>query len=179
MPCLEIVPDRAFSFLVKTMKTYVITLSQVFPSTHARAGEPTFFRDKLHAAITGNEEYWRKVHTIRANYELWKKRFEKIEKGEACLSIRQWEGKPYRSKQVELMRLTRENGIGIQTLQFAKDTYNGRLGLFACLIDGVCLPSLRILAENDGLSLEDWAAWFKDYELSKPMAIIHFTKFRY
>ncbi len=35
------------------------------------------------------------------------------------------------------------------------------------------------LARNDGLSLEDWEAWFKDYDLSKPMAIIHFTPFRY
>ena len=177
MPCLEIVPDRAFSFLVTTMKTYVITLSQVFPSTHARAGEPTFFRDKLHAAITGNEEYWRKVHTIRANYELWKKRFEKIEKGEACLSVRYWTGKPYCSKQVEIARLTKEDGIGLQSLvcngyAWFYDTEDGTK--FFTEVKG-----LENIAYNDGLSFEDWKEWFKNYDVSKKLAIIHFTKFRY
>lgn len=36
-----------------------------------------------------------KRHTIRANYEFWAKRFEKIAAGEAVLSIREWVGKPY------------------------------------------------------------------------------------
>ena len=38
-----------------------------------------------------------------------------------------------------------------------------------------------MLAENDGLTLADWEAWFSNpkYDLSEPMAIIHFTKFRY
>ena len=35
------------------------------------------------------------------------------------------------------------------------------------------------LAKNDGLSLEDFTAWFKGYDLSETMAIIHFTPFRY
>lgn len=35
------------------------------------------------------------------------------------------------------------------------------------------------LANNDGLSLNDWLYWFKDYNYKEPMAIIHFTKFRY
>ena len=28
-------------------------------------------------------------------------------------------------------------------------------------------------------SFEDWENWFKNYDLAQPMAIIHFTKFRY
>lgn len=35
------------------------------------------------------------------------------------------------------------------------------------------------LAFYDGLSLEDWKDWFRNYKLSKPLAIIHFTNFRY
>jgi len=35
------------------------------------------------------------------------------------------------------------------------------------------------LAANDGLLTEDWYRWFKKYDLSKPMAVIHFTSFRY
>ena len=153
------------------MDKYVITLSQVFPVTHNRSGEPTGFKDKFLAAIKQDGEWW-KLHTIRANYELWKKRFEKIEKGEACLCIRQWTGKPYRSKQFEIARLTREDGIGIERLTFDRGPH---------LLPNVDYKPVGVgnLANNDGLSLDDWKEWFKGYDLSKPLAIIHFTKFRY
>ena len=153
------------------MDKYVITLSQVFPVTHNRSGEPTGFKDKFLAAIKQDGEWW-KLHTIRANYELWKKRFEKIEKGEACLCIRQWTGKPYRSKQVEIARLTREDGIGIERLTFDRSPH---------LLPNVDYKPVAVgnLANNDGLSLDDWKEWFKGYDLSKPLVIIHFTKFRY
>jgi hypothetical protein len=36
-----------------------------------------------------------------------------------------------------------------------------------------------IIAKNDGLTKEDFTAWFKPYNLSEPMAILHFTNFRY
>jgi hypothetical protein len=35
------------------------------------------------------------------------------------------------------------------------------------------------LSKNDGLSLPDFKAWFMGYDLNEPMAIIHFTTFRY
>lgn len=35
------------------------------------------------------------------------------------------------------------------------------------------------VANNDGLKYLDWRRWFKDYDLSKPLAVVHFTKFRY
>ena len=38
---------------------------------------------------------------------------------------------------------------------------------------------LNELAKNDGLTLPDFKEWFYKYDLSTPMAIIHFTKFRY
>lgn len=166
----------------RDMKTYVITLSKVFPSTHPRAGEPTNFRSKFERGI--------KIHTIRANYSLWAKRIAEVQNGEACLSIRQWTGKPYRSKQETIATLTKDDGVGIQVLKFSRDS-------FACgraytefdnvitmtrnisIIPPVISIDLGILAHNDGLSLQDWKDWFKDYALSKPMAIIHFTKFRY
>lgn len=146
------------------MKTYVITLSQVFPVTHFRAGEPTGFREAFRKT---------KLHTIRANYELWKKRFEKIEKGEARLSIRQWTGKPYRSKQVEIACLTREDGIGIQKLTVA-----GCATIHPMFADETTVCS-KELAYNDGLSSLDWNNWFSRYNLTEPLAIIHFTKKRY
>ena len=168
------------------MKTYVITLSQRFPAGHNRAGDMTFFHEALSNALHNTEAtltvddaddtsikiYERKIHTIRATYPLWAKRIAEIERGEACLSIRQWTGKPYHSKQVEIARLTKEDGVGIQRLEFV----NGKLGLPRI---GIVYQRKNELALNDGLSFEDWENWFKNYDLAQPMAIIHFTKFRY
>lgn len=150
------------------MKTYVITLSKAFPATHPRKGEPTGFREAFRKT---------KLHTIRANYDLWAKRFEKIAAGEACLSIRQWVGKPYRksSTQREIVRLTRENGIGIQKLRIYEHE-----PFPVVYADRYTTPvDWQELAANDGLPLSDWREWFKDYDLSQPLAIIHFTSFRY
>ncbi|MEE1096549.1 MAG: hypothetical protein UH084_08295 [Paludibacteraceae bacterium] len=161
------------------MKTYVITLSQVFPTTHPKAGIPTGFQHKLQTALNGWKDHsFTKLHTIRANYPLWAKRFEQIERGEACLSIRQWSGKPYASKQVEIARLTKEDGIGLQKFEVC----NNHAGINLWMhfkIDDRPIMSINDIPNNDGLSREDWVDWFKKYDLSKPMAIIHFTKFRY
>ncbi len=107
---------------MKKLITYVLTLSQTFPANHPRAGEETGFIPKFFGAVNGLPCFHPKKHTIRGNYELWRKRFEKINKGEAVLSIRKWVGKPYGlgSKLVEVKRLGREDGIGLQKMEFLK-----------------------------------------------------------
>lgn len=169
-------------------------LSEFFPKTHRKEGMPTVFKEKFRLGqgcpdcITPQDLSgmnisncnsciracsFPKLHTIRANYPLWKKRIKDVQEGNASLSIRQWTGKPYRSRQTEIARLTAKDGVGVQRLRFLGGNFNGgyiRNGAF---------PSAKILANNDGLSLEDWEEWFKDYDLSNPLAIIHFTKFRY
>lgn len=147
------------------MKTYIIVLSKNFPVTHSKAGKPTNFREKFYTK--------EKIHTIRSNYHLWEKRIMEVQEGKAVFSIRQWTGKPYRSQQVEIAQLTVADGIGIQRLRFLGSNFSGgyiRNGVF---------PSCKVLANKDGLSLEDWEEWFREYDLSAPLAIIHFTKFRY
>lgn len=163
------------------MITYYLTLSQVFPSTHARAGEPTNFEAAFRAGQVfnrGSECLYRhpKLHTIRANYDFWAKRFEKIAAGEAVLSIRQWVGKPYGkgSTQREIARLTREDGIGLQKMTVAGTC----IGYHPTFVDGVSVPS-KTLAANDGLSESDWCNWFAGYKTLEPLAVIQFTKFRY
>lgn len=166
------------------MKTYVLTVSRSFPSGHKRAGDHTFFVEKISIeegglrAIYKNEDISPKIHTIRANFQLWKKRFDEIEAGRACLSLRYWEGKPYRSKQVEFLRLTRDDGIGLQELHFVSGDID-----YPCVspekisaVDDLLTP---IIARNDGLPLDDFKDWFKGYDLSGSLAIIHFTNFRY
>ena len=145
------------------MKTYVIILSEKFPTTHPRKGQETEFGRSF---LNG-----KKIHTIRGNFSLWEKRIAQIQKGEAVLSVRQWTGKPYQSKQVEIARLTAEDGVGIQELKLTDlsrpTTINGQR------------IELPLLAQNDGLSFNEWFNWFIGYDLSKHLAIIHFTKFRY
>lgn len=147
-------------------KTYVLTLSKAFPKTHKRAGEPTEFREKLLKK--------EKIHTIRANYELWRKRIAEVRAGRALLSVRQWTGKPYASPQEEIARLTAENSVGIQNLCFPN-----RLTALVDYPERKLSVDFKRLAKNDGLSLADWCDWFRHYDLSKPLAIIHFTNFRY
>lgn len=174
------------------MITYVLTISEKFPKTHNRSGAPTNFVNQIFGGV--------KKHTIRGNYDLWKKRFEKINQGKAILSLRYWEGKPYASKQIEIIYLHNTMGIGLQRLDFVPmimttkeciKKANGSIYIPMIMTtkeiirtsDGsIGIPTnsnLEALAQNDGLSLDDFKEWFKKYDLSKPMAIIHFTQFRY
>ncbi len=145
------------------MKTYVLTLSQNFPKTHKRAGEETQFVSKI---FNG-----KKIHTIRANYELWEKRINEVKEGKALISLRFWSGKPYNSKQVEFSKITSENNIDVQKIQID--------GVWQYKInDGLNRFGIEEIANNDGLSVEDFKEWFKKYDF-EPMAIIHFTSKRY
>lgn len=177
---------------MENKKTYVLMLSAVFPKTHNKVGMPTGFKVKFSLGqgcpdcdkpqdLSGvnisdcngciNACSLQKLHTIRANYSLWEKRIKDIQAGNAVLSIRQWTGKPYRSKQVEIARLTTEDGVGIQLLELTND-------LSECIVGGRRYSYVSV-AKNDGLHPADWLDWFSCYDLSKSMAIIHFTKFRY
>lgn len=161
------------------IKTYNIMLSTVFPVTHPKAGQETGFKPKVLAALNDTPCYLKKLHTIRANYELWKKRFDEVDGGYAVINLRQWLGRPYRSKTVLIKKLTSEDGIGIQKLNIVEERYKSR-SIIMCFVDDSlknCL--LPTLAANDGLSVSDWLAWFKGYDKTKPLAIIHFTDFRY
>lgn len=163
------------------MKTYVITLSRQFLSKHSKAGLPTEFAELFskgqHLKTAGLEVNRHKIHTIRTNFTLWKKRIDEVSKGKAILSIRQWSGKPYRSKQVLLANLTAEDGIGIQMLTFHPNS-NGDILFNYFDIDGH-YADIKDVARHDGLTFDDWREWFKGCDFSQPLAIIHFTKFRY
>jgi len=153
------------------MKTYVITLSKTFPAWHPRKGEPTEFLEKFLNGQTGKGNA--KLHTIRANYPLWEKRIREVQNGKAVLSVRQWSGRPYASKQVTVATLSATDGVGIQQLRL--------INVYGCNrpVVGIGDANFFGLSNNDGLSYQDWEAWFKNYDLTKPLAIIHFTPFRY
>lgn len=156
------------------LKTYVLIVSPEFPSTHAKKGEKTGFIEQI--------IYSYKIHTIRSNYELWAKRINEVQEGKAVLSLRYWAGKPYKKDkngigQVEFLRLNKDSGVGVQKLQFSA---SGLMGMV--MIDefqNSINHNIEDLSKNDGLSIPDFEEWFKNYDLRKPLAIIHFTKFRY
>lgn len=160
------------------MKTYVLIVSKQFPKKHPRAGERTDFIEKiLNALNSKNICYWEKKHTLRVNYDLWKKRIDEVVNGKAVISLRYWEGKPYRSKQITFATRTAADGIGVQMgvlTNLAFSVANEQGGA----IHWKHIP-ITDVAENDGLSRDDFKAWLKGYDLSEPLAIIHFTKFRY
>lgn len=144
------------------MKTYVLTLAKKFPSTHQKKGTPTHFFEKY---LSGE-----KKHTLRGNYELWRKRSDNINAGKAILSIREWTGMPYRSPQRELDILRK---VGLQKLEMTP------LGWF---VDGCDSDfTTQDFAANDGLSIQNFYDWFRGKITNdmEPMAIIHFTDFRY
>ena len=168
------------------MKTYVITLSQQFPAKHPKHGEPTNFNNQLlnavwraHNMSTGFPQFGMKLHTIRANYQLWEKRFAQIEAGKAILSVRYWTGKPYCSKQQEICKLRKEDGIGLQGLIILPASPNEVLIKEKVQENEYRYIKKELVAANDGLSFENWIDWFRNYDKTKPLAIIHFTPFRY
>lgn len=163
------------------MKTFVLTISRNFPKTHKRAGEETLFIEKITCGTlypgecSGCDFKSIKIHTIRSNYDLWEKRIKQVQEGKAVLSLRYWSDKPYNSKQVEFHRLDKDSGVGIQYLELRRF----RDSLIPIIYNCAELTTGIKVAENDGLTIEDFKEWFKNYDLTEPMAIIHFTNFRY
>lgn len=144
------------------MKTHVITVSRSFPSTHNRKGEPTGFIEKIQAR--------EKNHTIRLNYDWWKKRIDEVVLGEAILSVRVWTGRPYHSTPKQLIQFEAKDAIGISMIEQKEDGW---------YVDGVLTDLITAqIAENDGLSEEDFVEWFKG-KSDGPMALIYFNHFRY
>lgn len=158
------------------MKTYVLLVRRTFPKGHKREGEETNFEDEINAALNNHEQFWQKLHTCRKSYELWEKRIKEVQEGKAILSLRYWSDKPYRSKQIEFAVLDKDSGVGTQKLIWTEDN---SMNLRPRIYDSCEIIGEDELAKNDGLSIEDFKDWFKNYDLSKEMCIIQFTEFRY
>lgn len=177
----------------------VVTLSKTFFPNHPRKGQETGFKAKV---VDG----W-KVHTCRSNYEHWRAKIEKITATGGVLSVREWSEKPYRSPQ-EVITEIPAGIVGVQKLELRRErrvvnhfAEESQKPLFThtyyewtAEVEGNPVP-LEVLAENDGLTVEDFKAWFapafdaaeKKYPqlaglasaLTLDFAIIHFTKRRY
>lgn len=149
------------------MKTIVLMLSQTFPATHSRFGEPTNFRDGF--GVT-------KLHTIRKNKNgYWDKCAQEINEGKAILSVREWTGRPYRSKMRELARYTKI------VLQHVSMSRTREFPLPSVYVDGKDV-NIYTVSENDGLELPDFIEWF--FPCNNDIAsfegvVLQVTNFRY
>jgi hypothetical protein len=129
----------------------------------------------------GNDLIPGKIHTIRQNYEYWKK-FEGKD-----LALFTWEGKPYQKGSTQKVFCVKRL-VSVQMLYLRKvvsHLLSNEDGILAFLIDDKWIQLDSQLAENDGFINSDgiidtdaFRKWFADYKLGK-MAILHFTDFEY
>lgn len=153
----------------------VITFSTNFPSYHPKAGLPTYFVEKIWAGVNVDFDYkailmalgladpmrvcFAKHHTIRAGNR-WKV-------GDK-FSPRVWSGRPYNSKQVVI-----GPDIEVKKTWDIEINYRGGVAFFEVVIEREIYGQthngydrdrnrrgLELLAESDGLSLDDLKAWF-------------------
>lgn len=144
----------------------VLIISRHFLSDHPKAGQPTYFVDKIYTTLrsTGfltlenvslmqhyaerfGEHTFKqgeKFHTIRPTVR-WKV-------GEMA-SLRFWTGAAYRSEQFEFARVRLKNVYDISI---------GRAdnGGFGIKINGKKCSDMDVLANNDGLPIGDFQDWF-------------------
>ncbi len=137
----------------------VLTFSRYFPSYHPRKGEDTFFVEQILNSIAPKTKLSdidqsllpiindfaymdgaQKHHTIRAGNR-WKV-------GDK-FSPRVWSGKPYCSKQITI-------APDIEIKKVWEFEVQGN----TFLMSRTRIVSMREIAENDGLILEDLLSWF-------------------
>lgn len=186
----------------------VVILSKDIFAEGKKASTPSDFARKVKTGA--------KRHTVRANFDYWRERIERLQQRGGVLSLRQWSGKPYeKGSTQELIMDVPASMVEVQRLVMSREQdtesevlVDGSDGVFAkatdteyryfAEVEGHHVP-VETLAKNDGLTLEDFKAWFNpvfdEYESNvqvtkngveiKPsktsltFAVIQFTTFRY
>ena len=106
-----------------------------------------------------------KIISLHQSYAWWKKRFDTLFKENGVISL-------CYGVNIEFLRLRVEDGIGIQKLIFEDGS------LLKPMVDGKYI-SIKDLSKHFGLRWEDFKEWCDRYDLTQPLAIIHYTGFRY
>lgn len=178
----------------------VVTLSKTFFPAHPRKGEETGFREKVLSGV--------KLHTCRENYNHWARQISKIQAEGGVLSVREWIGRPYHKPGQETIIDIPAEIVGVQKLELRRERVETEILAegdrrpfqkvisyeWTAEVDGWNIP-IELLAANDGLTVEEFKAWFaptfnkaeKKYPILTAastatileFAIIHFTKQRY
>lgn len=176
----------------KKLKKYVIFVSRTYPAYHPRKGQPTYFVEKIQLALNmlvqmpGDLliDLDPKIHTFRGNYPLWKKQIDEVLAGNAVIVLKYHTLGRYAkgNEQIEFARLDKDSGVGIQEAIYKSSFEIPYDGMAIRCADGFFRDfAFYQVAENDGLTELDFSHWFEKgkYDLTEPMACIHFTSFRY
>lgn len=167
----------------------VITFSRTFPKGHTKAGQPTYFVEKICNSLLmallpiytddtpkeflqslSKKYFLPKHHTIRSG-----KRWRKGDK----FSPRVWSDKPYASKQIVIAP-----DIEIKRVVDIKIKESGVI-----LMDGNWFADIRFfdnnptplieLANNDGLTVDEMLSWFNNLPFSGQILIWNDTNLPY
>jgi hypothetical protein len=160
--------------------TAVLLLSKTFPPKHPKAGEPTYFAEKVSSFIDNAD---RKIHTLRRNYDFWEKRIGTLKSKGGVLSLRQWSGRPYHSPQEKIIDIPSEI-VGVQKLTLAFHYGIPECAYYISPNNKRIYIPLYLVANNDGLSDGEFQEWFRPLVKRKEMtfidlACIHFSLWRY
>jgi len=159
----------------------VITFSRTFPKTHPRAGEPTYFMERIWKMLTtGNlrdteysvwanvprkmkDGHWQLPHLWRDQMadDNFLPKFHTIRAGNRwkvgeLFSPRVWSGKPYASKQIAFAPPIKIEKIWDISIKIV----NGEDVTVKLNNRSILLQDLMPIALNDGLELNDFVAWF-------------------
>lgn len=139
----------------------VRTFSTKFPAYHSKAGEQTFFIEKLWNSILNDKSYFYRQDSLLSYYKNfinndYEPKHHTIRGGKHFkvgdfFSPRIWLGKPYRSKQIIVA-----DDILI------KKVWNFETTKSDFYLNGVELTydQLKTIAKNDGLQIGDFEEWF-------------------
>jgi hypothetical protein len=120
---------------------------------------------------TGNDLIPGKIHTIRQNYDYWKK-FEGQD-----VALFTWEGKPYQHQSRQKVFCVKRL-VYVQKITKAWHKKSHSYYWYINKNGETYYPYLARLAINDGLAFDEFEKWFYEYP-DGDMAILHFTDFRY
>ena len=145
----------------------VITLSRQFLKGHPKAGQPTYFVEKVWDSIGRDLDtaiaYVKAVHDLHVGDHCPKHhtiRFGRRWKDGDMASLRVWSGKPYRSPQIAIAPDVRLRVVDIWVdYDNGAIFYNDGIHVYICTLNHVN-PNLKLLAANDGLSSQDFLDWF-------------------
>ncbi|MND76074.1 hypothetical protein D3C80_677110 [compost metagenome] len=151
----------------------VITFSRQFPAYHPKAGEPTYFVEKIWKYLYVNGECPDLLNSfindyIALNIDVFKgynnisRKFHTIRSGKRwkagdMFSPRVWSGKPYNSNMITIAPDIEIKKVWDFEIDENDTVFiNGQV--YACTSS---FSKLEELAKNDGLTLSDFIDWLK------------------
>lgn len=152
-----------FRSILKKPKKEILLLHRTFPDWHTKAGMPTHFGSALQAK---NQK--QKLHSIFFYNENWDQLEKRVNSGKSVLCICYLN---LNKSEYSNTLILKTNKIKIQKGYLLSPLEDG------AIVDQFPV-TLKELAKNEALSVEDFISWYKPYEGAE-FHIVHYTDFQY